>query len=580
MKPEIQVTRTERVDDVPLLLAQMEKMKIAELLNKHFPVHGNWQGLGLGDVVVVWLAYILSEGDHRLSAVQGWVAGLWFTLSVCLNLSTLRELDFSDDRLGIILDHLGCDEAWESYETEQNGRLIRVYDLEVNRVRIDSTTVKSYVGVSEMGLFQLGHSKEHRPDLPQLKINQSALDPLGLPLSTTIVSGEKADDPLYIPEIRKVQESLQRPGVLYVGDCKMSAQDTRAYVTLNKDYYLCPLSAVQMPAAKLQGLLDPVWTGVQILTPVYRPVEGEDEIAEQIAKGFIKTVTMRIDYEGTPIEWQERQLIVHSFKYAKAQERALKERLKKAEKEIAVLNLQGRGRKKLNEQEIRSAAEGIITRYRVTEILTLEYSVDTHTKTKRAYRERPAQTITVTTVTVHSSRNTTAYAHRVRNLGWRVFVCNDTDLSLVEAVLAYREEYLVERGFNRLRGEKLGITPLYLSSTTRIKGLIRLLCIALRVLCLIEYVVREALQEQGEKLDGIYKGNPKRATAKPTTEMMLAVFRGISLTVVHFNNIDHYCITPLNAVQIRILTLLGGPLTIYYELALQSDKLAIEMRER
>lgn len=36
-----------------------------------------------------------------------------------------------------------------------------------------------------------------------------------------VVSGETADDPLYIPEISKVQASLQRHGVLYVGDCKI-----------------------------------------------------------------------------------------------------------------------------------------------------------------------------------------------------------------------------------------------------------------------------------------------------------------------------------------------------------------------
>ncbi|MEI6414345.1 MAG: hypothetical protein WCP34_08810, partial [Pseudomonadota bacterium] len=67
-------------------------------------------------------------------------------------------------------------------------------------------------------------------------------------------------------------------------------------------------------------------------------------------------------------------------------------------------------------------------------------------------------------------RNLTAYEETVRGLGWRVFVCNDPELGLGEAVLAYREEYLIERGFNRLRGNILGLTPLYLTSTTCIKG--------------------------------------------------------------------------------------------------------------
>ena len=160
METPIHITRTERVDDIPLLLAQMDKMNIAGLLNKHFPMHGNWQGLSLGETVVAWLAYILSEGDHRLNSVQGWVAGILMTLTVCLKAGGLRELDFSDDRLAIVLYSLGQDAPWEAYEPDQVGVLLRVYDLPTRRVRIDSTTVKSYVTVTEDGLFQLGHSKE------------------------------------------------------------------------------------------------------------------------------------------------------------------------------------------------------------------------------------------------------------------------------------------------------------------------------------------------------------------------------------------------------------------------------------
>jgi len=352
METPIHITRTERVDDIPLLLAQMDKMNIAALLDKHFPMHGNWQGLSLGQIVIVWLAYILSEGDHRLNSVQGWVAGILMTLTVCLKTDGLRELDFSDDRLGVVVDRLGRDADWEAYESEQNGVLLRVYDLKVRRVRIDSTTAKSYVTVSEDGLFQFGHSKEHRPDLPQLKINQSVLDPLGMPLSTTIVSGECADDPLYVPEMRRVQACIQQHGVLYVGDCKMAALNTRSYVAAHQDYYLCPLPAVQMPKATLQALLEPVWTGEQPLVPVYRPPATETDQPERLADGFCYTVTLIADHEGNSIEWQEQRLVVRSLKQAASQEKALAARLEKAQKAIADLNIRGRGRKCLDENEM------------------------------------------------------------------------------------------------------------------------------------------------------------------------------------------------------------------------------------
>lgn len=70
METALTVTRIERVDDIPLLLAQLAKMAVASRLDQHFPTHGNWQGLSLGEVAVVWLAYVLSEGNHRLNSVR------------------------------------------------------------------------------------------------------------------------------------------------------------------------------------------------------------------------------------------------------------------------------------------------------------------------------------------------------------------------------------------------------------------------------------------------------------------------------------------------------------------------------
>src|SRR6267143_1851041 len=61
---------TERVDDVPLLLEQMQRMGLPMLMDEHFPAHGNWYGLRLGWVSTIWLSSILSRGDHRLVHVE------------------------------------------------------------------------------------------------------------------------------------------------------------------------------------------------------------------------------------------------------------------------------------------------------------------------------------------------------------------------------------------------------------------------------------------------------------------------------------------------------------------------------
>jgi len=96
----------------------------------------------------------------------------------------------------------------------------------------------------------------------------------------------------------------------------------------------------------------------------------------------------------------------------------------------------------------------ILEHHNVVGLLTIETIQETKTVNKRAYGRRTAETVTTTTVTVRTSRNVTAYANTVRNLGWKVFVCNDLELSLTEAVLAYCDEYIIERGFNRFRARR------------------------------------------------------------------------------------------------------------------------------
>jgi transposase len=241
---EIPTIITERVDDIPLLLEQMQRMGLPTLLDPHFPTHGNWTGLSLGWVSTIWLSSILSRGDHRMVHVEPWVAKRLWTLGTTTGQAVMR-IDFTDDRLEIVLRRLSHDERWGAFESALNQHTVRVYDLSTERVHVDSTSAKAYATVSDGGLFQFGHSKDYRPDWPQVKVMQAVLDPLGRPLATDVVSGERADAPLYMPCIERVQASVGRHGLFYVGDCKMASRETRTRLVVPGDFYLCPLPQVQ-----------------------------------------------------------------------------------------------------------------------------------------------------------------------------------------------------------------------------------------------------------------------------------------------------------------------------------------------
>ena len=139
---------------------------------------------------------------------------------------------------------------------------------------------------------------------------------------------------------------------------------------------------------------------------------------------------------------------------------------------------------------------------------------------------------------------------------------------MTQAVLAYRDQYVAENIFRRLKGKILSIAPVYIQKDNHAKGLFHLLTIAARALALGDYVAKEALAREQAQLTNVYAGNPKRGTATPTMERMLQAFDNINLFILTLaGGRKQFQITPLSQVQARSLVLLGLPTTLYTSLA-------------
>lgn len=145
--------------------------------------------------------------------------------------------------------------------------------------------------------------------------------------------------------------------------------------------------------------------------------------------------------------------------------------------------------------------------------------------------------------------------------------------------MAYRAEDVVEQAIGRWKGKALSLTPLYLETDERILGLVRLLRIGVRVLTLLEFSARKHLHQAGDKLAGIYPGNPKRATERPTTELRLRAFAGLTLTLRTEAQCTRAHVTPLAAVQQRILQLFGFSPDIYLRLSQHFSKPPLNLSE-
>jgi hypothetical protein len=135
---------------------------------------------------------------------------------------------------------------------------------------------------------------------------------------------------------------------------------------------------------------------------------------------------------------------------------------------------------------------------------------------------------------------------------------------------AYRHEYRVERIFNRLKS-RVHIAPLFVKLNDQIAGLTYLLTLGVRVLTVMEFVLRRSLQTDQTKLLGLHPENKQKMTDKPTAERILKAFADVSLTIIK-NAVGEEILrrlTSLSGLQEDILQRLGLDASLYGQLEIQ-----------
>lgn len=565
------IFRHERVDDIPLIIGLANKLHLAKVLDDHMKTHGLQQGLNNGQLAVGWLAYILSQADHRKSAVRDWANGIPHTLEHLLG-HPIRAVEFSDDRLGGVLYRLSDDETWDAIAHSLWVATVTVYELELAGIRLDSTTSYGYHQVTDDGVMQRGHSKDHRPDLPQLKLMAAAAEPSGHLIACDVHAGQCADDPLYTPLLQRVRGIVGRTGLLYAGDCKRAALATRAEIAAHHDFYLMPLPLTGETATQVESWSTALVEGVQEATLLW---DGE----RVLGAGYEFERPLRAMVDGSPVCWTERVQVVRSPTLAQRQQATLEKRLAAAEEELRALTpTPGRGKRQLRDADtVQAAIAHVLERHKVAGLLTAPWERHETTVTRYVGRGRGGpDRSTRTQVQVRYAltgvhRNEEAMAARRHRLGWRVQVTNAPveQLPLPQAVRHYRGGWALERDFHRVKDLPLGLSPLFVWKSEQIKGLTRLLTLALRLLTLLETQVRRGLEQTQEAIAGLYEGVPTRTTERPTGTRILHAFARAQITLTHVRMGRRTCwyLTPLAPLHEQLLRHLHLPTSLYTALA-------------
>lgn len=567
-----QQAHIERIDDIPLLMALQQRIDLASLIDAVIPRHWSWQGLSIGQLIVAWDTFILSEGDHRKVTVRDWVTAHQAIVQQMVGFP-IRDTDFTDDRLGQVLTYLSDDSTWERIEHQLWQNSVVVYQIHPECVRLDASRINGYHTVTDEGLMQYGYTPSLHPQ-PQVKLMAASIDvgSNGHLVATDVVSGEKADNPLYLPVIDKVRLSLNQSGLLYIGDSKMSALAIRAEIAAGGDFYLVPLAKVGEVPHQLDQYIEAIVSGQQQATLIFDSTSETNQ--RLIAAGYQTTRERSVTLpSGQLYSWTERLLVIRSLSEADKLFADLKQRLKEATEALWGLTPQpGRGQQQIRcEDQLKTEAEAILSRYKVADYLHYTFTREEDTTTQyvgrgRGGKNRPKRLITAVRYQITQVKeNDVAIGAAFCRMGWRLYATNTTDerLSIEGAVALYRRAPRIERHFHLFKDAPVGISPLYVRRDDQIKGLIRLLSLCVRLLTLIEIVVRRHLAQRGETVEGLYEGNSNKQTDVPTAKRLLRVFRQIDRVDLLVAGQRICYMTPLSQVQRQILSLLGLSETLY-----------------
>ena len=578
MIPSTLTLQHERVDDIPLLLGLMQQLHLPETLERFLGSHHLHQGISNGWLACAWMAFILSEANHRKVSVQDWAQTHQRTLEAIIG-QPLRPAEFSDDRLSIVLRRLH-DADWSALETDLWRSTCEVYGVPISCVRLDSTTSCGYHTIEPDGVMQLGHSKDRRPDLAQLKLMAAAAQPTGHLLASDVYPGNAADDPLYVPLIERVRHLVGRHGLLYAGDCKMAALETRANIAWHEDYYLVPLPQTGEVPELFHTWVEAVVAGPQEVELLY--VEDRNGNTTLFGAGYELERQCQLEMGDEVFEWSERVQLVKSLPLAWRQGEQLEERLRRAAVELRALTPPvGRGRRQYRAEEaLRGAIAEVLDRHGVSTFLAVAWRREERREKRYEGRGRGGAgrkwhwEVDVRYEVTEACRDEGAIAAAKDRQGWRVQVTTlpQEGYSLQECVVLYNGGWSLERDFHVVKDAPLGIRPLFVREEEQIIGLTRLLTIALRLLTLFELRVRAGLEEAGEELSGLYEGQPKRKTARPTaTRLLKAIARmEVTLTCVESEDDAQWYVSPLPPLLLHILELVGLSEDIYKRLSTNS----------
>lgn len=530
-----------RVGELPLIYEIAERMNLRDILYEFFPTQKN-EEIPIAETLMLLICN-LTIAKEPLYELDEWVKKIDLG---AIGLSAYRNVRFTDDRFGKVLDKLfECDRA--SLMTRIVIAAIQAFNINLEKICNDSTSVKAfgkYNGKTPSGLeFKKGNSKDHRPDLKQLVYSLSISQDGAVPIHHKVYSGNRNDDTTHIETWTTLTKICNRKDFIYVADCKLCTDKQLSFIAEN--------------GGKAITVIPENWKEVsEFKNKLREKKKRKKEICRRKTDNgtnysYVFTEKCYTNNRGYRIYWI---LSTHKQEY---DYESRQKNLKKAESELRALLPKINKQKLKTEKAIREKCDKILKHHGVSSFFKIDISQTTEeyfVRVRGNGKNEKEKRINI--IYILSWNRDKKALKQERNVdGIFPLLTTDEKISAKEAFFAYKYQPKLEKRFSQFKSTH-NAAPIFFKEVKRVEANMFVFFIALMLQALIEREVRSKMIEHNLKSLTVYPEG--RESVYPTTSKIFDTFSSTSTYEIVENDVlqEHYQ-DELSEVQQKILEMLG-----------------------
>jgi transposase len=549
------------VGALPIVDYLLKRMRLEEFLQYYLPKEDGRTKLPTARALVVLVKNFLLSREP-LYAVGDWVAR---HDSKLLGLTPEEALAWNDDRGGRALATLFRVER-PSLILGLMRFVVQAFRLALDELHNDSTTVTLcgiYADAAEEKMrrgkktvaITWGHNKDHRPDLKQLLYILTVTSDGGVPVSFRVVSGNVTDDTTHCDSWDLLRQLTGCPDFLYVADCKLATVENMNYIAGKNGRFVSVLPRTRCEDEDFRERVRNKQVEWQAL---WNKTDDQGEVLDSYS------IASRPESlsEGYRLWWYS------STRKAELDLATRSRQLRRAEQQLREL-----------QQRLRSPRTRLRDAGKVHELATkildacdakqwIHFHIEKHVQEtyRQSRRGRPSkdmQYVKTESVRLHLDYTIDEPQLARERLTDGIFplVTNDSNLSALELLHAYKRQPQIERRFEQLKTD-YHVAPVFLKDVARIEAFLCVYYFALLTEALLERELRKRMQRLGLAQLPLYPEG--RDCRRPTARRLFDVFEPIQRHVLTRPGAEPIVMTTeLSPLQRTLLRVLGLPAAIY-----------------